>query len=53
MKHYKHYHFHWPGMIYAANVDAHNEREARAIVRSWYGFKRLPNQTAFWIKKEG
>jgi len=46
----KTYWIHWPGLIYAFTLEAKNKKEVRAYFREWIGKKRLPNQTAIWIK---
>jgi hypothetical protein len=40
--------FHCPGMVYAGNVYARNEREARAAARESLGVSRLPAGSAVW-----
>lgn len=47
---------HWmvcvPGCIYASDVYASSEAEARAWYRNRYGYLRLPNGTQVWRKNE-
>lgn len=39
---------HAPGMVYAVNVYARNEREAREAFRKFLNVARLPNGSAVW-----
>ena len=39
---------HAPGMVYAVNVYAKDEREAREKLRAFLGVKRLPPGSAVW-----
>lgn len=45
---------HWmfliPGHVYASDVYASSEAEARAWYRKRYGYLRLPNGTQVWRK---
>ena len=45
------YYVHIPGLIYAANIYAYSEQEARKVVLECLGVSQLPYGTIAWITK--
>lgn len=45
------YYVHIPGLIYAANVYAYSEQEARKVALECLGVSHLPQDTVVWVFK--